>query len=86
MYSEVTVIIFGNIIDILGLNKKTFRAPTWSPDKMIDQGDLSTQRTKSSRLQEFVVFIIQFTLYLIDDIPISMTHVLYPVQIINCGC
>ena len=85
MYSEVTVIIFGNIIDILGLNKKTFRAPTWSPDKMI-VGDLSTQRTKSSRLQEFIVFIIQFTLYLIDDIRISMTPVLYPVQIINCGC
>ena len=79
MYSEVTVIIFGNIIDILGLNKKTFRAPTWSPDKMI-VGDLSTQHTKSSRLQEFIVFIIQFTLYLIDDIRISMTHVLYPVQ------
>ncbi len=70
MYSEVTVIIFGNIIDILGLNKKTFRAPTWSPDKMI-VGDLSTQPTKSSRLQEFIVLIIQFTLYLIDAIRIS---------------
>ncbi len=46
MYSEVTVIMFGNIIDILGLNKKTFRAPTWSPDKMI-VGDLSTQRLPS---------------------------------------
>ena len=46
MNSEVTVIILGNITDILGLDKKTFRAPTWSPEKKI-VGDLSAQRLPS---------------------------------------
>ena len=41
-YSEETVTIFGNLTDVLGLTKKTFRAPTWSPDKMM-VGDLSAQ-------------------------------------------
>src|SRR6476619_1212356 len=84
MYSGVTVIIFGIIIDILGLNKKTFRAPTWSPDKMII-GNLFTQRLQSQVDCRFYCVHYSIYFFLIDDIRISITDVLYFLHIINCS-
>ena len=69
------MIMFGNIIDVLGLNKKTFRAP----DKMI-VGDLSTQRLPSQ--VDCRINCVLYSIYLLSYCSCLVTSV----HIINCRC